>query len=230
MVATVFSETLHDGAFIVQEGPGFYSRDSLTVAASQTLTPGEVCGIALTAALATAGATASVAAEATNTGNGVFTIDPTNPVLADGKNGVYRVVCIETNANLGTFEVFDPAGVSIGRYIVGAAAFSSQIKFTIADGATDFVAGDAFSVTVGVEWGTDRHAKALDTAGTDGSQTAACIAFGSTTTGVGETAKATFITRNAEVRASDLTWPGGITAAQKAAAIEQLRGVGIILR
>jgi hypothetical protein len=32
-----------------------------------------------------------------------------------------------------------------------AVAFNKEIKFTIADGATDFVVGDSFKVRVGIE-------------------------------------------------------------------------------
>jgi hypothetical protein len=68
---------------------------------------------------------------------------------------------------------------------------------------------------------------ALNLGGTDGSQIAAGILIypiitdGSTTNGVA------VLVRHCEVRASELTWPVGITAAQKAAAVEQLRAAGI---
>jgi hypothetical protein len=87
-----------------------------------------------------------IAAAAGNTGNGVPAMDATetaNGVVA----GVYRAVCIEPAADAGTFEVFDPAGVSIGHVAV-AVLFAGVVRFTIADGATDFVAGDAFTITV----------------------------------------------------------------------------------
>ncbi|MBI4921863.1 MAG: head decoration protein [Devosia nanyangense] len=88
----------------------------------------------------------AIAAVAGNTGNGAPTMDATETAVGVVA-GVYRAVCIEPAANAGTFEVFDPAGVSIGVAAVGV-LFAGVVRFTIADGATDFVAGDAFTITV----------------------------------------------------------------------------------
>jgi hypothetical protein len=221
----MLTETIHAGAFIVQEMPGYYSRDSLTVALSQTLVAGQVCGrVGVPANIVS-----SAAADAANTGgSGAITIDGTNPVSASAKNGRYRAVCIEPATNGGTFAVNDPDGVEIGKVAVGA-TFNNQIKFVIAD-ATDFVAGDAFNIDVIREEGADEQAKALDLAGTDGSEVGSCIIVYPVTTDGSTTKKAAFMTRNCEVRAADLTWPSGITADQKAAQIENLRKKGIILR
>jgi hypothetical protein len=159
-----------------------------------------------------------------------LTPDVTTPVLAGAINGDYRVVCIEPGTNAGTFEVFDPKGVAIGKYVVGGAAFAIQIKFAIAD-ATDFVPGDAFTVKVGIESGADFDFKAFDTTATDGCQNVAGILFDAVTTDGSNKKPGVVIRRDAEVRASDLVWPGSnLTAAQKAAAIEQLIALGIILR
>lgn len=221
----MLTEAKHAGCYLVQEGNGFYSRDALTVALSQNLVAGQVCGRRGVPSLIVS----SVAADAGNTGNGVFTIDGTNPVSAAVQNGAYRVVCIEPITNGGVFEVEDPQGVPIGRANVGA-TFNNQIKFSIADGATDFAAGDAFTVTVIEEDSADTEVAALDFAATDGLQNANCINFAPVVTDGTTKQKATFTTRHAEVRASDLTWPAGATANQIAAAVEQLRAKGIILR
>ena len=82
-----------------------------------------------------------------NTGNGTITKDATAPVGADAWPGVYRVTFIEPVTNLGTFQVFRPDGSFLGTGVVGT-AFDSEVKFAIADGATDFVAGDGFTITV----------------------------------------------------------------------------------
>jgi hypothetical protein len=175
-----------------------------------------------------ASTTASVAADASNTGNGVFTLDVTTPVLAGAKDGIYRVVNDLVAANSGMFIVFDPDGIEIGRVAV-AATFANQIKFAVADGATDFAIGDAFSVNVGIEE-TDYQVVALNLAGTDGSQRPASISWGNYTTDGSNLGAGTFVTRDAEVRGVDLTWPGGITAAQKASGIRALEKLGIIVR
>lgn len=218
------TETLHAGGFVVSEANGFRSREQGTIALSQTLVAGQVLG----ATAVVAGVTVAAAADASNTsGAGAITMDVAAPVAAGAKNGRYRAVCIEPAANLGTFAVFDPDGVEIGNVIVGA-TFNNQIKFVIAD-ATDFVAGDAFSILVGIE-PNDKNYAALDVASVAGLQNAAAILFAAVTTDGTTKQQATLVTRDAEVRASDLTWPGGITAAQKAAALAQLAALGIIAR
>jgi hypothetical protein len=67
---------------------------------------------------------------------------------------------------------------------------------------------------------------ALNLGGTDGSQIAAGILIYPIITD-GSTTKVAVLVRHCEVRASHLTWPVGITVAQKAAAVEQLRAAGI---
>lgn len=89
-------------------------------------------------------ATAPVAA---GTGNGAMTLDATTPVLAGAKNGDYVVTCIAAAANSGTFRVEDPDGFVLGDVAVGA-TFADDIKFVIADGSTDFIVGDKFTIAV----------------------------------------------------------------------------------
>lgn len=216
------TENIHAGAFIVSEGRDYYSRDTGTIAVSQTILPGQV----LYASGVAAGVTSSATADAGNTGNGVFTLDASAPVAAGAQNGAYRVVCIAVATNSGTFTVSDPSGVEIGRVAVGA-TFNNQIKFVIADGATDFAAGDSFTVMVGRESGTDEQFSALPN---DGSQVAAAIAVYPVTTGGSATAKIAIMKRHAQVRLADLTFATGISATNKAKAIEELRASGIICR
>src|SRR4051812_16268990 len=83
---------------------------------------------------------AATETHAGNTGNGVMTLDGTTPVLANAKAGVYTVKCTAAASNSGTFRVFDPEGKVLGDVVVGG-TFADQIKFVIADGATDFIVG-----------------------------------------------------------------------------------------
>ncbi len=101
-----------------------------------------------------------------NTGNGAFTADVTTPLLANAQPGVYKAICITAAANGGIFRVFDPKGNALGDVAVGG-TFANQIKFVIADGATDFVVGDTFSITVAA--GSGKYVKSL-AASVDGSQ------------------------------------------------------------
>ena len=158
--------------------------------------------------LVTLAYTAAFALKGTNTGNGVFTLAGT-PTLAGVKPGAYRVVFVEAAVNLGTFVVFDPNGLEIGEGKVGT-AFATQIAFTIADGATDWVAGDDITVTVTETDGTS-CAGLIITDATEASYTDAASGYGIVVGGV------VYSNLLPEAPAG-----GDITAAQKAA----LKGCG----
>ena len=220
----VQTESRHAGSFMVSEAPGRLSRDRFVVALNQTLVAGQVVGKTGVAAQVTS----SFAADGSNSGNGVMTLDAVAPVAAGAKNGVYRVVNELIAANSGEFVVYDPDGIEIGRVAV-AATFNNQIKFVIADGSNDFAIGDAFSVTVGIEE-TDYQIAAYNLAGVDGTQRVAGILWEGVTTDGANLGAGVVIARAAEVRGVDLTWPAGITAVQKADAIRQLEKLGVIVR
>src|SRR5690242_4149823 len=129
---------------------------AITALSGQNLVRGQVVG-AVTVGAAVA------AAFAGNTGNGVMGAVTTG---ANAKPGVYKVVIVEPAANAGTFIVEDPDGNIVGRGTV-AVAFVGPINFTLADGATDFIAGDGFDVTVAA--GSGKY-KSSVLAATDGSQ------------------------------------------------------------
>lgn len=214
----MLSERNYAGEFLLSEGDGTISRDTVTIAASQTLKAGHPLGKTSTAAVVAS------AAAAGNTGNGVLTL--ADPAFGGTvKVGVYRAVCIEPAANGGVFQVEDPDGVIVGIARIGV-AFDGPVKFTIADGAADFVAGDAFNLTV--KNVVSLH-KALDPAAVDGTQFLSGFLLDAVTTGVGETVKAAAITRMAEVKDSILPW-GAFTDDQKAAARAQAKAIGIIVR
>lgn len=93
------------------------------------------------------GASASAAAFAGNTGNGAM---GEITVGANAKVGAYKLVMIEPGADAGTFSVEAPDGTVIGTGAVGAAfSVGDHLSFTLADGSTDFIAGDGFTLTVG---------------------------------------------------------------------------------
>lgn len=81
-----------------------------------------------------------------NTGTGLMTL--ASPAYGVGvKAGVYRVRAKTAAANGGVFSVVDPDGLVLDDATVGT-AYTGVVKFTIADGATDFVVGDGFDLTV----------------------------------------------------------------------------------
>lgn len=91
-----------------------------------------------------ASATVTAAAKSGNTGNGTI---GSADLGVGAIEGTYRAVCEVTASNGGSFLVFDPLGVPVGKAVVGT-AFSGPVEFTISDGATDFVFGDTFNITV----------------------------------------------------------------------------------
>lgn len=170
--------------------------------------------------------TATAAAKAGNTGNGVCTPDATTPVLPGAKTGTYSAVCTVTATNGGTFRIYDPNGRVLGDIAVGA-TFADQIKFVIADGTNDFALGDTIYIAVV----SVKKYVALDITKTDGSQIASAVALfkGKAPDGTDD-AIASLARGPAAVRAGGLVWPAGITDTQKSIATAQLADVGIIVR
>jgi hypothetical protein len=92
----------------------------------------------------------AVVGVAYNSAHGVnFTLADGGTDFAAGDEFVVTVVD-SVPANGGVFSVVDPDGVALANATVGAAYNGAHIKFTIADGATDFVVGDGFNVTVAI--------------------------------------------------------------------------------
>ncbi len=218
---SVQTESKRLGDWLKWEEENQYSRDVVTVLAGsgavRALTSGMVLG-RLTKGTATATAVAG------NTGNGTITTNPT--VGQAAKPGIYQVACIEPAANSGKFSVEDPDGILIGIATVGV-QFATHLTFTIADGATDFVAGDAFTITVAA--GSSK-VKQIDFAATDGSDISCGILTDDTTAPDGTDRSAVAVVRNAIVSDNGITWPAGATTNQKNAAIAQLKSLGILVR
>lgn len=80
-----------------------------------------------------------------NTGNGAMgAVTPSAPAKA----GVYKLTIVEPGANAGIFTVTDPDGIELATGTVGVAYNNGGLAFTLADGATDFISGDQFDITV----------------------------------------------------------------------------------
>lgn len=171
--ALVSNITSGDIATVGGKGPKFVPGCTIM----QKLSSGKVIPMSLVTKTYSAARTP----KGTNTGNGVMTLAAT-PVVSGGQVGTYKVVMIEPTTNLGTFTVEDPLGVVIGEGVVGT-AFSNQIAFTIADGSTDFAAGDSFTVVVTQTDGSD-CAGLIITDATEGSLTDASTGYGMVVSGV----------------------------------------------
>lgn len=146
----------------------------VTLLTGQNRNRGTLLGKISSGGAATAGAPAAAGIGGTNTGNGTMTM--ANPATGAGvKAGTYRVTITEPASNAGSFIVEDPDGIIVGTGTV-AVAFDGVIKFTIADGATDFVAGDAFTVAISIAAPANNGKYIMSlAAATDGSQNPVAI-------------------------------------------------------
>lgn len=211
-----------DTDVVKTEGPNRISRDEGILASGTSALvsiPGLVVGKIAT------GAATPAAKSGGNTGNGVITMDPTTPVLTGAKPGVYtaRVIAIATNS--GTFRVTDPDGFVLGDVAVGA-TFSNDVKFSIADGATDFALGDGFDITVAT--GSGKYAP-FNLTGNNGSEKPVAILLETVDASAADK-RVVLLARHAEVVLQSLVWPVGITTTQKAAALAALETKGIVAR
>lgn len=223
---TTFTEGRHATEGLMAEGDFHYSRETaVIVAGSGVIAPGMVLGkIGGGTGTVTVGAPAFAGA-----GNGTLT--KANPAHGAGvKAGTYRIICIEAAEDGGVFSVEDPDGVQIGSASVGV-AFNGVVKFTIADGGTDFAAGDTFTLAVSIaDAASAGKMKPSPATGTDGSEDACAIAlYGVDATSAD--AEVVVITRHATWSVSTLSYDTSVNdAPKKAAKVAQLKAHGIICR
>lgn len=171
-MAVIAQESMHYSNLVKQEEGISWGKCKKVVTingAAATLPIGSVLGEFVASPTATASAV-------TGTGNGVFgSITMTS---VDGLElGRYTVKIVKTVANAGDFVLLDPKGKVIGTGQVATAFNQAGFSFTIADGSTDFVAGDYFTVTVA---GTVK-CKLIEATATDGSQRAKYVLVGDAT-------------------------------------------------
>lgn len=181
-------------------------------------------GFAITTVGKVGNPTATAAANAGNTGNSTcsaVTVTGYAPML-----GNYILTIIEPGTDVGTFQVEDPSGKVIGKGVVATAYKGGGLSFTLADGATDFISGDQFVITVAA--GSGKYVQ-WNPSAVDGSQTVAGIlCFTKDATSADK--QATGLMRSAEVNASELIWPTGANAATITAGKAGLNAIGIVPR
>ena len=216
----VLSEGNNLGDVLKQEAPNLYSREAITVLAGsgsdRILAIGEVFGKRTKS-------DAVADADGGNTGDGVI---GAVTLGAKAESGTYILTCITASADAGTFQVQTPKGYRLSDLVVGQAFTGDHINLTLADGGTDFVVGDKFTVAIS----GDGKVVALDLIGIDGSQEAAGIIATDVTAPDGTDTDGLTIVRDAIVADHALIWPGGITAQQKIDATAQLKVAGILIR
>jgi hypothetical protein len=158
---------------------------------------------------------------ASNTGDGTVGSITTG----DGaKVGDYVLRCTAEAGNGGTFEVIDPDGNKLDDATVAVAFTSDQINFTIADGDEDWDVDD--TITIPIEAG-DGDYYGYDPDSVIGLQRA-CAILAETVTVAADADEASVAYMAGHFRKDDLTWTHtGITDAEKLAAYNQLKALGI---
>jgi len=173
-------------------------------------------------------ADAVTVAAGTNTGDGTVTLATVAAGEIVPKVGAYTLTVIEAVANGGIFNLADPDGNIVAGYLqmtagAGAAtAFTAAgLNFTITDGATDFVVGDSFTLTVAADGKMVIYA----TAGAGGAQVPkAVLTYDITQTGAADVAIRQMV--SGQVRREKLVIDAGGTVTD--AIVEQLRDFGIV--
>jgi hypothetical protein len=191
---------------------------------AKTYTPGTILGKTLVSGSAAAVAVAG------NTGNGTM---GTITVLSRAKIGQYVLRITVASSNAGAFKLLNSNGSIVGTGNVASAFVGAGLAFTLADGSTDFVVGDTFTITV---TGTEKY-KILENTASDGSAAFAGIYIGASDglgidTAVSATTDTTVLILErgpAMVAKEGLTLGASInTAAEKDALYAQMAAVGII--
>lgn len=167
---TVLTEQIHAGEFLLSECcEGTLSREAIVIASGAGKLPaGQVLG-KITRGSITVG-------NATFTGTGNGTLTKSTPAYGAGvQDGDYKVVCVEKTTDSGLFEVLRPDDSSDGFATVGT-EYDGQIRFTLADGTTDYAQGATFTVPVSIATGSGKYIAYAPEA-TDGSEIAAALLY-----------------------------------------------------
>lgn len=222
---TTLPEGRHAAEFLLSEASRTRSRAAITILSGEgVLVAGQVVGlVAADTGAVTVGEPAVV-----GTGDGVLTA--ADPAYGAGVlEGTYTVLFTEKATDLGDFVVLRPDGTVDGHGRVGV-AYDGQVKFTIADGDADFIAGDTITLAVTIADGDAGKYRSADPTNADGSGAAkAIILYGVDATSADVEVAA--ILRDAEVNGNLLTYDAAVDdAPKKATKIAELAAVGIFVR
>ena len=163
--------------------------------------------------------TTSAAKSGGNTGDGTMGSITT---AADTRPGVYLLRITAEDTDAGDFTLTDPTGQVVGTGTVGVAFSGGGLGFTLADGATDFVEGDGFDLTVPVTL-YDNY----DNDASDGTQAARGILYAEVDATAAVNRLGVMVRRDAEVVSARVT---AEDANDKAAGITDLAALGILFR
>jgi hypothetical protein len=220
-------EGRHAAEFIMMEEGNNYSREAVTVLSGEgVLAPGTLIGLVA----ADAGAVTVGAPAFTGTGDGALT--KATPAYGAGvQEGTYTVRLLEIATDAGQWIVTRPDGTIDGYATVGV-AYGGEVKFTIADGATDFSAAAQFTLAVSIADPTGVGKwRAADPTNTDGSQVARGILIYEVDATTVDVAVAALVRGSAIVNGNILTYDANVDdAPKKATKIAELAAVGILVR
>jgi hypothetical protein len=224
---TTLTERPHAGEFILNEAAGHYCREPITILSGEgVLKAGQVIGLVK-------GDTDTIAVGSpafTGTGNGTLT--RASPAYGAGvQEGTYTVRLIEGGTDSGQFEVRRPDG-SLDGYAVVGTAYTGQVKFTIADGSTDFSGAAQFTlaVTIADPTGVGKY-RSGDPTNTDGSGIARAVLLAEVDATSADAAGVAFVRGPCELNGNCLTYDAGVDdAPKKATKIAELLAVGIVVR
>lgn len=181
--------------------------DTIIIGAGQPLKRGAILGRQSQKSVA------GVAA-AGNTGNGTVVVS----LGSAAEVGAYTL----TATSATEFTLKDPTGDAVGTVTAGTAFTSNQLVLTVTAGATAFVAGDVFTLTVTAASG--HYVLSVRTA-TDGSQNPSAVLADNVDASAGAIAGAGYF--QASVNASRITFDDSWTVDDLKAA---LRGVGLFIK
>ena len=212
---TTIREGQRTGEHLASEANGYRSREQVT------LVPGAYVAGQVLGRVATA--TVVATAVAGIVGNGAMGAITAS---SDAIQGVYLLKVTKAAAGAGDFEVIDPQGDVAGVGTVAAPFVGGGLSFTLAAGGTNFAVGDTFRLVVGAPVVTYA---AHDPAATNGAQRAAAVLLAAGGLPAANS-RGTAHVRACEVNGLLITWPAGISAANKAQGVADLASSGIIVR
>lgn len=144
---TTMVEGRYPGEFLVSESGAYGSREKVIVLSGQNLKAGAVVG------RVNKGVGRASTPTVVGTGNGTMSAVFAGPEVEVGN---YVVVVTAAVAHGGVFSVTAPSGKLLPAFTLtpgagGTTAYSAawrHLRFSITDGATDFVVGDSFTIVV----------------------------------------------------------------------------------
>jgi hypothetical protein len=210
----VYNEPKRPLEFIIAEGPGDISRESVTIASgSGDLIPGTLLGVVSSGAITATGT-------ATTAGNGDFVAESVGAV-AGAEAGDYMILARSATKA----DVYSPSGAFLGIHTIGTAWDANGIEFNTVG---TWAAGDYAAIAVAIAAGSGEYAP-FDPDATNGTATPSailCYPVDATSAAV----ETTVLARLATIKLAAIEWPTGVSAGEKTTALAALANHYLIAR